>query len=189
MKACEKNRRTIAWLAVGALDAREVAALRAHMTGCEGCRKYFEEVSGVTNKLGAAAPEVDAQTPAHFHRELMERLRAEERVSAWDELLAGLGRTALNWRVAVPAMMVLLLAVLLVLSRRPAAMASSVKAPTAPIASATVVDDPAPTAANYQIAAAQSLSKLDDLLTRQGNESLPPAPVYRASMRLPDNAF
>jgi len=27
------------------------------------------------------------------------------------------------------------------------------------------------------------------LLTREGNESLPPAPVYTASTKLPDNAF
>jgi hypothetical protein len=189
MKACEKNRKTIAWLALGVLEAKEAAALRMHLTDCKGCRTYFEEVSGVTNKLGAAAPDSEVQAPAHFHRQLMERLRAEKPISAWDELLAGLGRMLPNWRVAVPAMMVLLLAVLLVFARRPAATMSSVTALTVPVAAATAIADPAPTAANYQIAAAQSLSKLDDLLTREGNESLPPAPVYTASTKLPDNAF
>ncbi len=186
MKICEKNRKAIAWLALDALEAKEAAALRAHLADCDGCRKYFDEVSGTAKKLEAAAPEADVQAPAHFHRQLMGRLQAEQPVSAWDELLA-----ALNWRVAVPAMMVLLLAILLVLAQRPGPTTASVNPPTVPVAvaAATVVNDPAPTAVNYQLAAAQSLTKLDELLTREGNESLPPAPVYTASTRLPDNAF
>jgi hypothetical protein len=41
--------------------------------------------------------------------------------------------------------------------------------------------DLAPTLANYQMVASQSLEKLSELLTRQGNKSLPPTPVYTAS--------
>jgi len=186
MKACEKNRKPIAWLALGALDAKEAAALRAHLADCDGCRKYFKEVSGATNTLGVATPDADVQAPAHFHRQLMARLRAEKPISAWDGLLA-----ALNWRVAVPAMMVLLLVVLLVLARKPAPTVTSVNPPRVSVVAAvvTVVSDPAPTAVNYQLAAAQSLTKLDELLTKEGNESLPPAPVYTATTKLPDNAF
>lgn len=186
MKTCDKNRKPIAWLALNALDAKEAAALRAHLADCDGCRNYFDEVSGVSNKLGNATPDADVQAPAHFHRQLMGRLQAERPASAWDELLA-----ALNWRVAVPAMMVLLLAVLLVLAHRPAPTVSVVNPPVVPVAVAamTVVNDPAPTAVNYQLAAAQSLTKLDELLTKEGNESLPPAPVYTAATKLPDNAF
>jgi hypothetical protein len=42
-------------------------------------------------------------------------------------------------------------------------------------------DDLAPTIANYQRVANQSLDKLDALLTRQGNRPLPPMPIYTAS--------
>jgi hypothetical protein len=41
--------------------------------------------------------------------------------------------------------------------------------------------DLAPTLANYQMIANESLEKLSEVLTRQGNKSLPPAPVYTAS--------
>jgi hypothetical protein len=40
MKPCAKNRKLIAWLALGALEARRAAALRAHLALCEGCRQY-----------------------------------------------------------------------------------------------------------------------------------------------------
>ena len=50
--------------------------------------------------------------------------------------------------------------------------------------------DPAPTIANYQMVANQSLDKLDELLTRQGNKRLPPAPIYTAStLKLANPAF
>jgi hypothetical protein len=41
--------------------------------------------------------------------------------------------------------------------------------------------DLAPTIANYQMVANQSLEQLFELLTRQGNKRLPPAPVYTVS--------
>jgi hypothetical protein len=43
-------------------------------------------------------------------------------------------------------------------------------------------NDLAPTIANYQRVANQSLDKLDVLLTRQGNRPLPSMPIYTASM-------
>jgi len=56
------------------------------------------------------------------------------------------------------------------------------EAPTAQIVpSSNSESDLAPTIANYQMVANQSLDKLSDLLTRQGNKSLPPAPVYTAA--------
>jgi hypothetical protein len=36
-----------------------------------------------------------------------------------------------------------------------------------------------PTILNYEMAADQSLEKLDTLLTEQGNRALPAAPIYR----------
>ena len=48
--------------------------------------------------------------------------------------------------------------------------------------------DLAPTIANYQMIANQSLEKLSELLTRQGNKPLPPTPVYTISSFELENA-
>jgi len=86
----------------------------------------------------------------------------------------------LNWRVALPAAAALVIALLAIVA------ASHHSAPSRP---ASHMDQPAsssgsdlaPTIANYRIIAGESLQKLDELLTRQGNKPLPPAPIYTAS--------
>lgn len=190
MKACEKNRMPIAWLVVGALDDTEAGALRAHLAECEGCRELLEKTKVLTKNIAAGQRDIGAQAPPGFHEWLRERLRETQPRPAWQEFLAGLGRAALTQRVAVPALAVLAVAAVLVIQNRPAATTVSATTSTvSAVAPQSGTTDPAPTAANYQIAASQSLSKLDEMLTKEGNEGLPPAPVYRASMRLPDNSF
>jgi len=182
MKPCSKNRKLIAWMALDALDARRTSALRNHLDHCEGCRGYWEEVSNVTERLKSAAPESDLEAPEFFHHRVIEKLQAIESSSVLQILVAWLRGALLNWRVALPAAAVLVIALLVMVAPRhppavslPAPATVQVGSPSSP------GGDLAPTIANYQMVASQSLEKLDELLTREGNKPLPPAPLYTAS--------
>src|SRR6266446_525945 len=102
MNPCSNNRKPIAWLAIGALDARKERTLRTHLESCEGCRSYLEEISTITQKLAATEVRSDIQTSESFHRRIVGTLRAQESASAWPMLLVAF-RAAANWRVALPA--------------------------------------------------------------------------------------
>jgi anti-sigma factor RsiW len=188
MKPCSQNRKQITWLALGELDAGSQKTLREHLTGCDGCRRYFEEISGVTEKLAAVEPDTRVQAPDFFHQRLTEKLRAAESGSVLENAPAWIGRMAPGWRVALPGMAMVLLAVYVVVAKRQPS-AHTVVPPPAVVATTTTspVGDSAPTMGNYQMIAGQSLDKLDEVLTKEGNESLSPAPIYTASMsRLPE---
>jgi hypothetical protein len=188
MKPCLQNRKQITWLALGELDAGSEKTLRVHLAGCGGCRRYFEQMSGLTEKLAAAEPDSSLQAPDYFHQRLTEKLRAVESGSVLDDVVAWFARMTPGWRVALPGMAVLLLAVFIVVTRRQP-VDDTVAAPPAirVVTTSNSESDLAPTMGNYQMIAGQSLDKLDEALTKEGNESLPPAPVYTASMsKLPD---
>lgn len=181
MKPCSQNRKLIAWLALGALDARQARDLRAHLETCEGCRRYREEITMVTKTLVAAETRPDLQASASFHRKVVGKLRAVQSASLWEILTAQLRTTRLNWRVALPVIgaTIALIAALFFPT-------SGVRYPSgAHTASATRAKaDLPPTIANYQRIANQSLEQLDELLTRQGNRNPPPIRVYTASSAL-----
>lgn len=182
MKPCPQNRKLIVWLALNALDARQTRDLRAHLETCEGCRRYLEEISNVTESLATEEPNPDVQASERFHQKLAGKLQAATPDSLGGILAAYLRGTLLNWRVALPAIAVLAaVGVTVATWRRPPDVSSSPRAgiPTASVSGAH--DDLAPTIANYHRVANQSLDKLDALLTRQGNRALPPMPIYTAS--------
>src|SRR5438128_6867945 len=101
MKPCSSNRKLIAWLALGALDAAQERGIRVHLENCEGCRRYLEEISTVTAKLSATEARADIQASAAFHRRVAEALRAEE--AGRKGLKAQIRAQLLSWRVALPA--------------------------------------------------------------------------------------
>ena len=182
MKPCLRNRKRIAWLVLDALDGPKAAALRAHLAGCEGCRTYWEEISKVTHGLASAQPDSSLQASESFHHGVAARLRAVGFSSPLEDLSGWLGGQMLNWRVAVPGVAVLVIALLAVVAPRYHLSPSKPSWPGAEFVSATNPETaPAPTIANYQLLAAQSLEKLSELLDRQGNQPLPPAPLYTAS--------
>jgi anti-sigma-K factor RskA len=188
MKPCSKNRKLIAWLALDALEARKAAALRAHISSCEGCRRYWEEMANVTARLASAEPDSDLAASDCFHRRVTEKLRAVESSSLVERLAERVRGAMPNWRVALPATALLALALLVMTASRHDTAPFTPPAPVAQGQPASGSDsDPAPTLGNYQMIANQSLDKLSDLLTRQGNRSLPPAPVYTASSIQPAN--
>ena len=179
MKPCSCNRKLITWLAVDALDGREAAALRAHLADCEGCRGYWEEISNVTAGLASVQPDSTLEASAIFHRRMESRLRAVESGSVLENLAAWLRDSMLNWRVAVPVFMVLVIALVAVVAPRHHPAPSKSLSPGLEIASAANPEaDLAPTIANYHIAASQSSEKLSKLLDRQASKPLPSAPLY-----------
>ena len=180
MKPCSKNRKLIAWLALDALEAEKAAALREHLALCEGCRRYWEEMSNVTQSLATTAPDSNLEASEAFHRRVAERLQAVESSSFLGDWW--LRRTRLNWRVALPAFAVVVMALLAMVASRYHPALSPPALSTVPTVSVSASEsDLASTLVNYQMVANQSLEKLSDLLANQGNKRLPPVPVYTAS--------
>jgi hypothetical protein len=112
MKPCSKNRKRIALLALDALDLRAAAALRDHLVFCEGCRRYSEEISIVTKRLAAAEPDSNVEASAFFHQRVSEKLQTTESVSVLEHLASWFRGSTLNWRLALPAIAALMIALL-----------------------------------------------------------------------------
>jgi anti-sigma factor RsiW len=188
MKPCLGNRKPLALLAVGELDARVAAALRPHIETCEGCRRYLAEISAVTERVAAAEMTPDIQASESFHRGVVARLRAEPSGSIWQTLAAPFVAARLNWRVALPGIgaAALVIALLSILARQPVAH------PPAPTVVQAVLppdikSDLPPTIANYERIATRSLDELDELLTVQSKRNPSPTPTYTASLFLSAN--
>ena len=98
MKPCSNNRKLIAWLAVDDLDVHEERKLRSHLETCEGCRRYLDEISFVTQTLAATKPNPDIQTSESFHRKVVDSLRAEQSWSFLEIVAAQVRSVSLNWR-------------------------------------------------------------------------------------------
>jgi hypothetical protein len=163
MKVCAKNRKALALLALDALEAPEAEILRAHVESCGGCRGYLQEIEHVAEQVrGAETP--DAIEPSPFlHRRVRNRLLAER------------PRSNFSWRLVVPALAAMVF-LLFILPR-----ARTLSPPGAlPPRPAEIVKTIDPTVLSYQMAANQSLEKLDAILTEQGNRALPATPIYRA---------
>jgi anti-sigma factor RsiW len=183
MKPCLRNRKPLAWLALGELDARRAAALRAHIQTCDGCRRYLAEISTVTERLAAAEMTPGIQASESFHRRVVTRLGAEQSGSVWQTLAAPLVAARLNWRVALPVIgaAAVVIALLSILARHPVAP------PPAPTVVQAVLppdikSDLPPTIANYERIATRSLDELDELLTVQSKRNPSPTPTYTASL-------
>ena len=167
MKPCAGNREPIVWLTLDALDARRTRELRAHLETCEGCRGYLAEISNVTEKLAVAEANPEVQASEIFHQKLAGRLRA-----------ANVQEARLKWRVALAALAAMVIIdITVALWRRPPAVSSPRRASIQTASD----NDLAPTMANYQRVADESLDKLDALLTQQGNRPLPAMPIYTDS--------
>ena len=183
MTPCSRNRKLIAWLALGELDARREADLRSHIQTCDECRHYQEEISKLRETLATAQPTTDIEASEPFHRRLVARIRTEQRGSFWDILAARPAAGRLNWRVALPltGAAVIAITTLSLLLRQPAVPSPAPRRVQA-VVWPTPKSDLPPTIANYQIVASRSLDELDELFTQQGNRRPGPAPIYTASM-------
>ncbi|HEV8542799.1 MAG TPA: hypothetical protein VGR78_10445 [Verrucomicrobiae bacterium] len=186
MKPCSAKRKEIALLALRGLDAREEMDLRAHIESCAGCRQYLEEISAVSEKLGALDAGRDIQTSEAFHQKVTARVREHQTLPAWVGFMENLRLLFFNWRLALPAMALagITIASLLVARPRHTIPATDL----AEVHSSTPAPEPkselAPSISNYQMIVNQSLDKLDDVLTRQAARKSPSAPLYTASSLL-----
>jgi predicted Fe-S protein YdhL (DUF1289 family) len=191
VKPCAKNREPIVWLAVKDLDARQTRELQAHLETCEGCRRYLAEILNVTEWLAVTEANSGVQASAIFHQKLAGRLRTAKPAAFVENLAANFRETRLRWRVALATLAALVVIdVTVAITRRPphVSLSPQAVAQTAPASGADI--DLAPTMANYQKAADESLDKLDALLTRQGNRALPSMPIYTDStLALADESF
>jgi hypothetical protein len=182
MKPCPKNRERIAWLAMDALEIQQERELRVHLDSCAGCLRYLEQISSVAGRLRPAEPESEGQPSEAFHRNLMGALSKAKPESAGANLLAQIWNIG-NWRVALPAVTAaaLVIAAWLVIAPR-AYIPVPAPLPVRPVAAAVLKADLEPTFSNYEMAAHQSLDKLDELLTEQGNRNPEPSPTYTAAL-------
>lgn len=90
--ACEKVHGEIAMEALGALDAAERTALRAHLDGCAACRELADELAGTVGALALADPADVAPTafvPPRLTAAVLGTLRTEAR--------AARRRTVVTW--------------------------------------------------------------------------------------------
>ena len=182
MKPCSQNRKLIVCLTLNTLAARQTRQLREHLVTCESCRHYLEEISNVTEKLAAVEFNSNVQASERFHSKVAGKLRSAKPDSLAEMLLSCFRGSLLNRRMALPVIAVFMLVGIILVSwpQSPQVAARRSATPPAVLASGTD-NDLAPTIANYQRAADQSLEKLDALLTRQSKRALPPMPIYTVS--------
>jgi anti-sigma factor RsiW len=183
MKPCVKNQKLMAWLVLDTLDSRRAHALREHLATCEACRRYLAEISNVIEGLALAETNSNIEASERFHQIVARRIRAARSDSIGQFLAAFFRVTLLNWHAALPVIVASVVIGVGVATWRQSPGVSSPPGPGIQTVSVSGWDnDLAPTVANYQSVANQSLDKLDALLTRQGDQALPPMPIYTASI-------
>jgi len=184
MKSCASNRKLIVWQTLNALDERQARQLREHLETCEGCRRYQAEISNVSARLAAVEVNPAIHASESFHRNVAQRLRAAKPDSFGAILAAFIRSCRLSWRAAAPVAVALApISIIFATWPQPAQVVIHPSAaPSARLASGSD-NDLAPTLANYERAADQSLEKFDALLTRQSRRARASVPSYTASTR------
>lgn len=196
MKPCSKTRKEIAFLVMDGRDVLSDPMLLRHLEACAGCRGYLAEMSGVVKNLRALEPNSDnsdIRASNAFHRGTLaalkvsgNRSRGEVLRSQARSVLESLGYL-LDWRIAAPTVSIaaVLIASVFIVARHPATVVAPSplisRAQPARLPSPEIRDNSAPTVGNYEMAANQSLEKLDELITREGRRNPAPAPVYTAA--------
>ncbi len=195
MKPCPKNLKPLTSLALGDLEPGRARAFRHHLETCAGCRRYLEEMSGLTRVLDRdAASTREVEVHGSFHSALLRRLEGQGTQSlrgCAQSLWEGwLGRRRSAWSVAL-----LMLSALLVYKwhSRPVAppqpLARNTPANVSPASIIPADDLPEPTEANYMAAANRSLDELSNLLDREGRHSAASGsePVYTVFLIPPED--
>jgi len=181
MKPCNKNRKRVAWLALGVLGPQEDEQVRAHLQSCSGCRDYFQELSVVSEHLRKVRVDTAVESTDRFHRRVLGELKASSSEPSGRRPVRQDFWRRLRWRIAWPALGAAGALLVLLTFMPPGAIppARDAHRPVASRGGARV--DLEPTIQNYQLAASRSMDKLDELLNLQAGRNLPSTPVYRAS--------
>lgn len=192
MKACMHKRKLIVGLAFDALEADQARELRRHIESCTECRDYLAEISRLNSQLRVAEGEPGIEATEAFHQRVMRAVRAEETRSWWSAIATYPGGMRFSWRVGVPGLGALAVALVMWLTLAPhpngrLEVSMPSPAPSSPEPDAVLP----PSVANYRVAANRSLEQLDELLNQQANRRVSTRQVYTASVaaldtRLPD---
>jgi hypothetical protein len=172
MKPCSNHRKKIASLAVEVLDSAQERDLRTHLEHCPACHAYWRQMSALTAKLSLVQrPVPSVETSEKFHQRVVRAVRADVR-SSTDHPIPRWPSFA--WRVVLPIAGIGAIVIAL--------HSLSVRHPPGPRRSGAALyftpaiqPDLEPSVSNYQLVANESLDRLDELLTRQGNRNPPPA--------------
>jgi hypothetical protein len=182
MNPCAKNKKTLSWLAIDAVDAVEARGLQAHMESCAGCRNYFAEISNLAGRFDEFRATSEIEATEMFHRGLARRIDSEARPGIFATVFAPVRPGALNWRVALPIAGVMAAIVMLLITSAQQHVRPPVARVVEPIALAEKpVNEVTPTFGNYRMLANRSLDALDQELTREAQASLAGASTYTAS--------
>ena len=179
MKACSKNQKPLALLALGAVDEQEAKVLRAHLRTCNGCRAYWHEISNVAERVSVSDRGAELECSEGFHRRVAARIKAEQPHAKPDGAWV-LFRTALtNWRVALPVLgaTCVIAALMIGAHNHGTSPTTPSRYPNAEVSNETNL---APSLVNYQLAASRSFEQLDRLLTTQANQPHRSWPLYTA---------
>ena len=174
MKPCRKYRKSIALLAMHALDEQHAAALNGHLGHCQGCQRYYQELVSVAASVNslpalveasARASRVEFRCPVGAPGHGNFRQFQAKQLPRW------------SWRFALPVFLSIAVVIVLVSLLHWHAVPETRSAHQADAHSVSKFSsDLAPTIANYQAVANESLDDLDQLLTRQSVKPIP-APV------------
>jgi hypothetical protein len=161
------------------LEAEPEQSLRAHLDVCPACQNYFLEMSAVAKNLSSLEPQSAVTPSATFHQKFVARLNQENDIPVWRSAVQWFQGFSLIPRIALPAVTAAIVIALFSMHYR--------ERPESPLPPAQIATKSqpkrqlAPTIANYQMAAHQSLENLDDLISRQSSQNLTPAPIYTAA--------
>jgi hypothetical protein len=186
LNPCHKNKRRIAWMALGVLDQIEVQTLRQHLETCPDCRSYWQSMSDLSERLLRASESPQAEPTEAFHGRVAFKIR---------EL--GNGAPFFNWAsilqrllqvrrlAAIAAALVLGSATLILFQihlRDRNRVVPQKEITTVHLATPSAV--PPPTLASYRRAAETSLETLDALLTQQAVRNAPVFETFTVSSLL-----
>ena len=181
MKPCLIYRKRIGRLALHAVNARQEQAVRAHLATRSACRAYWEQLSGLTDRLEALEARSDIESSEFFHQGVLARLAATPPGRAWSAPASRLGSRVFRWPFAFPIVATLLLMVGLAFLRwQPQRVP-----PVAPARVARTTDrhNLPPTLCNYQRIANRSPDELDQLMVEQGNRNPPGTDAWLSASR------
>lgn len=182
MKPGKRNRKLMAWLALGEPDANRASPLRAHLRECEGCRSHFEELSHIAEALRDPILEPAVEASEGFHRRLLASLRTADRATRLrptPELFDGVWS---SWPVVLPPCRLVPVGSLAVITlSRPGEARQQRAERQQPLSGQRIKFDFEPTISNYKTVAMKSPDRFDELVIEQGSRNLSPGVVYPAS--------
>lgn len=183
MKPCHKYRKSIALLAMNALDEQPTATLNSHFGHCQACQRYYQELRSVAASVNSLPALVEASASASGF-EFRAPVFAPARRNFRRILVTPVPRR--TWLFALPALSTIAVVIVLVvvLHWHPVPQTRSAHQVASPSVS-SFSPDLAPTVANYQAVLNESLDDFDQLLTLQCAKPIPtPVPFTAGELAL-----